>query len=133
MTLSQTRRDFLKQSAAALAGASLASAAAPTEVRPMAAEPPRIIDTHQHLWDLKQFKLPWITKDSPLNRNYLMSDYFKATEGLNIVKTIYMEVDLDPSQQQAEADFVIETCKRADNPMVAGVISGRPASDGFEK
>jgi len=53
-----------------------------------------------------------------------MSDYLKATEGLNVVKTIYMEVDLDSTQQKEEADFVIETCKRGDTPMVAGVISG---------
>ena len=99
----------------------------------MAEEPLAIIDTHQHLWDLKTFKLPWIKEGAPLARSYLMSDYFKATEGLNIVKTIYMEVDLDPAQQQAEAEFVIETCMQADNPMVAGVISGRPALDGFAK
>jgi L-fuconolactonase len=128
-----SRREFLVQSTLLLAGGGLGSAAEAKEAQAMPEEPLPIIDTHQHLWDLKQFKLPWVTKDSPLNRNYLMSDYFKATEGLNIVKTIYMEVDLDPSQQQAEAEFVIEMCRRADNPMVAGVISGRPASDGFEK
>jgi predicted TIM-barrel fold metal-dependent hydrolase len=134
MTFLQSRRDFLKRSAGVAAMSALpASASEAKEAGSMKEEPLPIIDTHQHLWDLKQFKLPWLTKDSPLNRNYLMSDYFKVTEGLNIVKTIYMEVDLDPSQQQAEAEFVIETCKRADNPMVAGVISGRPASEGFAK
>jgi predicted TIM-barrel fold metal-dependent hydrolase len=92
-----------------------------------------IIDTHQHLWDLKKFRLPWIQEGSILAKNHLMSDYLKATEGLNVVKTIYMEVDLDPVQQQAEAEFVIETCKRGDTPMVAGVISGRPDSDVFAK
>src|SRR5439155_18009111 len=92
-----------------------------------------IIDTHQHLWDLKKFRLPWIKPGTVLAKNHLMSDYLKATEGLNIVKTIYMEVDLDPAQQKEEADFVIETCKRGDTPMVAGVISGRPNSDGFAK
>jgi predicted TIM-barrel fold metal-dependent hydrolase len=98
-------------------------------------EPPplRVIDTHQHLWNRKQFKLPWIEKGSPLDRDFLMSDYFKATEGLNVVKTIYMEVDLDPSQQQAEADYVIALCQKPDNPMVAAVISGRPASEAFAK
>jgi L-fuconolactonase len=92
-----------------------------------------IIDTHQHLWDLKQFHLPWVKNGAPLARNYLMSDYFNATRGLNVVETIYMEVDLDPKQQQQEAEFVIETCKHVDNPMVAGVISGRPASADFAK
>ena len=92
-----------------------------------------IIDTHQHLWDLKEFRLPWIKPGSVLAKDHLMSDYLKATEGLNIVKTIYMEVDLDPAQQKEEADFVIETCKRGDTPMVAGVISGQPNSESFAK
>lgn len=92
-----------------------------------------IIDTHQHHWDLKKFRLLWVKPDSILAKNHLMSDYMKATEGLNVVKTIYMEVDLDPVQQQEEADFVIETCKRGDTPMVVGVISGRPSSEGFAK
>jgi predicted TIM-barrel fold metal-dependent hydrolase len=92
-----------------------------------------IIDTHQHLWDLKKFRLHWIKPGSVLAKDYLMSDYLKATEGLNVVKTIYMEVDLDAAQQQEEADFVIETCKGGNTPMVAGVISGRPGSEGFAK
>jgi L-fuconolactonase len=123
MTDSLTRREFLQQSAVMLALA---------EAKPMDDAIP-ILDTHQHLWDLKQFHLPWVKEGAPLARNYLMSDYFAATRGLNVVKTIYMEVDLDPKQQQQEAEFVIETCKHADNPMVAGVISGRPASADFAK
>jgi L-fuconolactonase len=43
------------------------------------------------------------------------------------------EVDVEPAQQQAEADYVIDVCKRGETPMVAAVVSGRPASDGFQK
>lgn len=89
------------------------------------------IDCHQHLWDLKQFRLPWTAGVPALNKSFLMKDYLEATRGLNIVKTIYMEVDLDPAQQKDEAAYVIELCKNADNPTVAGVISGRPATREF--
>src|SRR5205807_195964 len=58
-----------------------------------------IVDTHQHLWDPSQFRLPWIKEGSPLAKSFLPSDYRKATEGLNVVKAVYMEVDVDPSQQ----------------------------------
>src|SRR5262249_8825938 len=92
-----------------------------------------IIDTHQHLWDLKKFRLPWVNEGAPLARNFLMSDYREATAGLNVVKTVYMEADVDPAQQVEEAEHVMEFCKRADNPMVAAVISGRPDSDEFKK
>jgi predicted TIM-barrel fold metal-dependent hydrolase len=121
------RRQFLRAGLAAVGSAALASADTAKDAVP-------IVDTHQHLWDLKQFKLPWIKPDSPLARNFVLDDYRKATEGLNVVKTVYMEVDVDPSQQDAEADYVIELCKDAERTRMYGaVISGRPASDGFKK
>ena len=119
------RREFV-------GAAVLASAAA--GYKPAAtAEALPIVDTHQHLWDLRRFRLPWVEKGSKLDRNYLMSDYLAAVKGLNVVKTVYMEVDVDPMQQAAEAAYVIGLCQCADNPMVAAVISGRPAADGFSK
>src|SRR5579863_10207194 len=66
-----------------------------------------IVDTHQHLWDLRRFRLPWVEKGSKLDRNYLMSDYLQAVKGLSVVKTVYMEVDVAPEQQAAEAAYVI--------------------------
>jgi L-fuconolactonase len=90
-----------------------------------------IIDTHQHLWDLKKFRLPWITKGHKLDRDYLMGDYIAATRGLGVVQAVYMEVDVDPKQQLAEAEELIAVCKRGDTPTRAAVISGRPAADDF--
>lgn len=100
-----------------------------------------VIDTHQHLWDLGKFRLPWQKKESKLAKNHLMADYLSAVADLGkvgdllarIVKTAYMEVDVEPSQQTAEAEYVLDLCGRADNPMVAAVISGRPNSDDFAK
>ena len=90
-----------------------------------------IIDTHQHLWDLTRFKLPWLKGAPKLDRSFVMDDYRQATEGLNVVKSIYMEVDVEPSQQPAEADYVLDLIRRGGTPMVGAVISGRPASEGF--
>jgi predicted TIM-barrel fold metal-dependent hydrolase len=44
-----------------------------------------------------------------------------------------MEVDVDPNQQTAEGDHVLALCRRADNPMTAAVLSGRPGADDFGK
>jgi L-fuconolactonase len=121
------RREFLAVSAVTALAAGRAE-----EKKSMTDNLP-IVDTHQHLWDLKKFKLPWLTEGSPLARSFVMSDYLQATHELNVVKTVYMEVDVAVDQQPAEAEYVIDLCKRADNPMVAAVISGRPASDGFAK
>lgn len=93
----------------------------------------RIVDTHVHLWDLSRLRLPWIQKDSPLARNHLIKDYQTAVDGLNVVKGVYMEVDVDPKQLNDEADYVIDICRQGKTPLVAAVIGGRPADDGFRK
>ena len=123
------RRDFLKTTAGVLAAASAASAG---PVQP-AADTPRIVDTHVHLWDLNRLRLPWIEKDSPLARSYVVKDWQTAIDGLNVVKGVYMEVDVDPKQLNAEADYVLDICRQANTPLVAAVIGGRPADDDFGK
>ena len=90
-----------------------------------------IIDTHQHLWDLSKFTLPWVDGAPAINRSYLQSDYAAATAGLNVVKAVYMEVDVESSQQVAEALYIIDQCQRPDTPTAGAVISGRPASTDF--
>jgi predicted TIM-barrel fold metal-dependent hydrolase len=134
------RRRFLHTSALAfaagaegLADAAGAAAAPQAEGRPgpRDARPLPIVDTHQHLWDLARFRLPWVRRDSPLNRSFVLRDYLEAIRGLNVVKAVYMEVDVAPDQQVAEAEWILDVCRRGDTPTVAAVISGRPASDGF--
>ena len=120
------RRQFLESVTVGCAAA--AAAAAKHEPRALP-----IIDTHQHLWDLTRFKLPWLKEGSPLARSFLLADYRQATEGLNVVRTIYMEVAVAPSQHEAEAHYVIEMCRRPENRMAAAVISGRPAASDFRK
>lgn len=91
----------------------------------------KVVDSHQHLWDLTRFRLPWTAKQPTLARDYSMRDYLAATAGIPIAKSVYLEVDVEPSQQQAEADYVAELCRRGEGPLAAAVISGRPAADGF--
>jgi predicted TIM-barrel fold metal-dependent hydrolase len=90
-----------------------------------------IVDTHQHLWDLNRFRLPWIRPGDVLARSFVSRDYQEATAGLNVVKSIYMEVDLAPDQQTAEAEYVLDICKSGGGPMAAVVIAGLPAAPGF--
>lgn len=96
-----------------------------------------IVDTHQHLWNLDEFKLAWFDPNTPegkiLGHNFTPTEYAKATEGLNVVKAVYMEVDVVPEQQQKEADYITELCKSGKTVTCAAVVSGRPNSDGFEK
>ena len=92
-----------------------------------------IVDTHQHIWNLAQFALPWLegTGTEPLRKNHLMSDYLAAAKGAGIARTIYMEVDVAPAQRIAEAEFVAGLCGADDNPMAGAVIGGSPGEEGF--
>jgi L-fuconolactonase len=91
-----------------------------------------IVDTHQHLWDLDKFRLDWMTAgEEPLGRSYRPADYAEAARGLEVVKSIYMEVDVVPEQQVAEAEFILGLIREGKTPTVAAVVSGRPSSEGF--
>jgi L-fuconolactonase len=129
---SSSRREFLKAAVSAAAGPALAIPAVRTLAGAPLVDDVPIVDAHQHLWDLDQFHLPWVADYPTLNRSFVMADYLKAVAGLNVVKAVYMEVDVHPSQQVKEAEYVIELCKRDDNPTVAAVISGRPNTAQFE-
>jgi predicted TIM-barrel fold metal-dependent hydrolase len=135
MDLRTTRRDFWRTAATASAGL----LAITTKLR--AADSPlydgEIIDTHQHLWDLKEFKLSWIggLKDRSkeiLGRSYSLGDYAAATQGLGVKRAVYMEVDVAEEQQLKEVEFITGVCAEGKAPTVAAVVSGRPASDGFK-
>ena len=147
MSRKTNRREFLKESSlwtTAVAGGALSEIGGPFGETLQAAETKDeavnqssipIVDTHQHLWDLEKFNLPWLanaSKDAdPINRSFVMSDYFKATKGLNIAKTVYMEVNVHSSQQTLEAEYVIDLCQQDDNPMAGAVIGGSPQDIGF--
>ena len=92
-----------------------------------------IIDTHQHLWDLARFQMNWLTPGHPLEQTFVPKDYAEATAGLNVVKAVYMEVDVHVEQQQAEADFIVGLCQAGTTPTVAAVVAGRPADAGFRR
>jgi predicted TIM-barrel fold metal-dependent hydrolase len=127
-----TRRDFLRRTTCTLLGtAGVASGATPAQAATGPAALP-IVDTHQHLWDRVIVDPPWL-RSAPdiLNQDYTTREYLEASRGLNVVQAVYMEVDVAPARHVAEAEHVIELCRRPDHPTAAAVIGGRPASPGF--
>jgi L-fuconolactonase len=131
-----SRRQFLGQTATAATAAFASGALFPVNYTQgqsaVSANELPLVDCHQHLWDLAKFNLPWLQPGSLLDRSYVMSDYLAAIEGTGIQRSVYMEVDVEPSQQQAEADHLIEICKGGKAPTVAAVVSGRPAAENFK-
>lgn len=136
--MTTTRREFLAGSSCVAAGTLIGGAV--TSPRASAAHQADsatipIVDTHQHLWDLRRFTLPWLDPKNevlkPLQRSFLIPDYVEHTAGLNVVRTVYMEVNVEQSQQQAEAEYVIDLCGRDDNSMVGAIIGGYPHDADF--
>ena len=92
-----------------------------------------IIDTHQHLWDLDTFRLPW-QKGEPevLRRSYVTSDYLEAISGTSITKAVYMEVNVAPEQEVEEAEHVIGLCEDPNARTAAAIIAARLGDPGFQ-
>jgi predicted TIM-barrel fold metal-dependent hydrolase len=92
----------------------------------------KIVDTHQHLWDLEQFPYSWCAGIPKLNRSFRLPDYHEASHGADIVKTVFMECDVDEPHQLDEARHIQ---KLADsNPLIAGIIAScRPGRLGFRR
>lgn len=140
MSQSIPRRQFLRQSACLLsAGVVLPSSLSCVEEVASMNLPEEntlpIVDTHQHLWDLKKFHLPWLKGEGvkSINRSFVMTDYLEATKGLDVRKTVYMEVNVDADEWEKEAEYAIDLCKNESNPMAAAVIGGAPQSKSFKK
>jgi len=99
----------------------------------MSTETVPFIDTHQHLWDLTKFQLPWLKDVPALNRSYLLADYLAESKGCNVGKTIYMEVDVQESQQLEEARALLKMADDPQTPIEGVIASGRPESEDFPK
>lgn len=100
---------------ASLKGTSLLQAAVNEVVKPIP-----MIDTHQHLVDFERFGKDW--SRPPVSGNFGMKEYQEAMKGLNLVKSVYVEVAVPKERRHEEALYAIELCKDKSNPTVAAVI-----------
>jgi len=92
----------------------------------------KIVDAHQHLWDLDLFHYAWL-KDLPvLNQSFRMNDYCDATKGLAIEKSVHLEADVDEPFMVDETKHVLRLADRSDNPLEGVVACGRPESKDFK-
>lgn len=91
----------------------------------LAALPDAIVDPHMHLWDLSLGKHPWLCGDripfrygdySPIRRTYLAGDYRRDARPIDIVATVYVEAEWDPSDPFGETRWVHETAAQAGFP-----------------
>jgi len=90
----------------------------------------KLVDTHQHLWDLEQFPYSWCAGIPKLNRSFRLGDYTEAVKGLEIAKTVFMECDVAEAHILDEARHIQSLAN--EHPLISGIIAGcRPEREGF--
>lgn len=87
-----------------------------------------IVDSHLHLWDVKHLSYPWLEDIPELNRTFLLEDYDKATEDIEIEKMVFVQCECEPSSYAQESAWVTETAKT--DPRIAGIVSWAPLEKG---
>jgi predicted TIM-barrel fold metal-dependent hydrolase len=93
----------------------------------------QIIDTHQHLWNLEQFPYSWTAGKPAFNRSFKLSDYYEATRGLNVTKSVHVEADVDEEFMLQETLHVLSLARSEDNPIAGVVAAARPEYDDFRE
>jgi predicted TIM-barrel fold metal-dependent hydrolase len=93
----------------------------------------KIVDTHQHLWDLERFSFSWTRKHPTLDRSFRMEDYLAATAGLEVSKSVHVEADVDEPDMLGETRYILGLAARDDNPLEGVVACARPEGADFEQ
>ncbi len=88
----------------------------------------KIIDAHQHFWNLDQNYLPWLKDEPPipfrygdyssLKRNYLPADYRRDSAGFDVVGTVFVETEWDHTDPKGEVAWVEDLAKAGGLPSV---------------
>jgi predicted TIM-barrel fold metal-dependent hydrolase len=83
-----------------------------------------IIDCHHHLWDLKANYYPWLTDKigtrvcgdyAAIRKNYLLEDLFRDAAGLNLIKSVHIQAEHDPTDPVRETRWLQAVADRADS------------------
>ncbi|MGH9453797.1 MAG: amidohydrolase family protein [Terriglobia bacterium] len=91
----------------------------------------QIVDTHQHLWDTDLFPYTWCKGDPVLDRPFRLPDYDEAVRGLDVVKTVHLECDVDEPHMLDETRHILSLAEQPNR--LAGVVACcRPENSDFE-
>ncbi|RAJ10248.1 amidohydrolase family protein [Arenibacter echinorum] len=66
-----------------------------------------LVDTHIHIWDIKELTYPWLEKMQPIvNQTYLMPDYDKAIGNQEVEAMVFVQCECKPEQFLEELHWV---------------------------
>jgi predicted TIM-barrel fold metal-dependent hydrolase len=76
-----------------------------------------IIDPHHHLWDLEAHRYPWLQDEcgpaafgpyDSIRHSYRIEDYWRDTDGQQVVKSVHLDVGFDPADPVGETRWLQE-------------------------
>ncbi|MFZ4985244.1 MAG: amidohydrolase family protein [Blastocatellia bacterium] len=91
----------------------------------------RLIDTHQHVWYPELFAYRWLKDQPVLDRRFDLDDYRAATEGIEVIQSVFVEADVDPAHMIEEARHILALAEQPGNTISGVVAAARPEADGF--
>ena len=101
--------------------------AAAAELSQFTGGKPRRIDTHCHLVYRQRFDYPWLSAVPSLDRDFLLEDYLPQARAAGVTDFGFVEVDVQESQTEQEAQFAGSL-----GGAIAGVVAAcRPESAAF--
>ncbi len=91
-----------------------------------------LVDAHQHFWDLRTGRYPWLQDEPPpamfrygdtrpLRRNYLPEHYAADARGCGVAATVHVEAEWDRGDPVAETRWLAALRERTGLPTVAVV------------
>ena len=87
----------------------------------------KIIDTHQHLWDTSNLSYPWLDDFDALGKRYLIDDYRRACEGINVVRSVHVEADVAPAHVVDEVKWLAQIVQQDD--MIGAIVASAPLEE----
>ncbi|HTY87293.1 MAG TPA: amidohydrolase [Candidatus Acidoferrum sp.] len=92
----------------------------------------KIIDTHQHLIYPDHFRYSWCRGIAAFEgKPFRLEEYRVAARGTGITETLFMEVDVDEPDLNAETDFFLRLANQPEAAIVGVLAAGRPESEKF--
>lgn len=85
-----------------------------------------IIDAHQHFWDLRANRYPWLEDGtlvphrygdySAIKHDYLPADYLRDAAGHDVIGSVYVEAEWDPADPLGETRYVTHLAQTSGRP-----------------
>lgn len=80
-----------------------------------------IVDSHVHLYDPTVLRYPWMADQPTLLRPHLLPDLDRAADDVEIMKAVFVEVDVEAGLKIKEAEWVSE--QASSEPRIAAMVA----------